>query len=385
MPNRFPENGIFAVVGDHPTHDLAGSTSRDLTLGELLALADPSALAGLDLGYGSSAGSEPLRQILAADLGVPPEAVVTTTGGASLALAAIALEAVAPGDRVVVARPSFPAAFETLVAAGLDVVPLPLAFESGYALDLDRLADTLTPATRLVSLATPQNPSGVAIPLPTIRDALDVLDRHAPRALLLVDETYREAVYGNAPVPPSAAALDPRILTVASISKAHGAPGLRVGWLTAHDPALRARLVLAKNNLVITGSVLDEALAAVLLQHREAILAPRRAHLAQALDTVEAWVGDHADRLAWNRPDGGALCAVRLRPEVYGDVAVDAFWDALPALDLRLADGSWFGESRRVARLGFGHLPLDRLRLALDAVSAALQAPLDGRGSLPRS
>ena len=65
MPNRFPENGIFAVVGDHPTHDLAGSTSRDLTLGELLALADPSALAGLDLGYGSSAGSEPLRQILA--------------------------------------------------------------------------------------------------------------------------------------------------------------------------------------------------------------------------------------------------------------------------------------------------------------------------------
>ena len=377
MPSRFPKNGIFALVEDHPTHDLAGSTARDLTLRELLALADADALADLELGYGTSVGSEPLRQTIADDLGVPPQTVVTTTG-ASLALA---LEAVAPGDRVVVARPSFPAAFETLVAAGLDVVPLPLSFESGYALDLDRLADTLTPATRLVSLATPQNPSGVAIPLAAIRDALDVLDRHAPDAVLLIDETYREAAYGDAPVPPSAAALDPRVLTVASISKAHGAPGLRVGWLTAHDAALRARLVLAKNNLVITSSVLDEALATVLLRHRETVLAPRRAHLAQALATVEAWVGDHADRLEWNRPDGGALCAVRLRPEVYDGAAVDAFWGALPALDLRLADGSWFGESRRVARLGFGYLPLDRLASALDAVSVALRSSQDGHRS----
>jgi aspartate/methionine/tyrosine aminotransferase len=49
----------------------------------------------------------------------------------------------------------------------------------------------------------------------------------APEARLFVDETYREAVYGNDPVPPSAAGLGPRVLTDASISKSHGSSGLR--------------------------------------------------------------------------------------------------------------------------------------------------------------
>jgi DNA-binding transcriptional MocR family regulator len=48
----------------------------------------------------------------------------------------------------------------------------------------------------------------------------------------------------------------------------------------------------------------------------------------------------------------------------------------LPEHELQLGSGTWFGESRRVFRLGFGYLPPERLGLALSALSSVLDAAL---------
>ena len=56
-----------------------------------------------------------------------------------------------------------------------------------------------------MSLASPQNPSGVRFTEQELLDLLDRIEALAPQAVLLVDETYRQAVYGAAPVPGSAA------------------------------------------------------------------------------------------------------------------------------------------------------------------------------------
>jgi hypothetical protein len=61
----------------------------------------------------------------------------------------------------------------------------------------------------------------------------------APGCGVLVDETYRAATYGEAP-PPSAARLGPAVVTCSSLSKAHGAPGLRIGgWFGEEDRVFR--------------------------------------------------------------------------------------------------------------------------------------------------
>jgi hypothetical protein len=198
------------------------------------------------------------------------------------------------------------------------------------------------------------------------------MTRVCPHALLLVDEIYRDATYGDTPVPPSFANTDPRIITSGSISKAHGAPGLRCGWLTVHDPDLRDRLTVAKMNIVLSGSVLDEALAAAILDHRDDILAPRREFLAHALQIVEQWHQRERHRVDWVRPDGGAMCCIRLRPDTFDDTAVQRFWTALPELDLQLGVGEWFAETARIARLGFGYLPLEQLTPALEQLTYAL-------------
>jgi len=370
---RFPRNDVFSLLEVNRPFNLAESTSQDLTLGDVLDLAGGDALRGMKLGYGRAAGAPELREAIAQACGVPAEHVVTTQGTA-LALFLLAFETCRPGDEAVLVTPCFPPSRDCLVGAGAAVREVRLSFETGYQLDLEALAAQLSLRTKLVSLASPQNPSGVCTPRATVEQILALLEQHAPQAVLFIDETYREATYGGAPAPDSFAGLHPRIVTGSSVSKALGAPGLRTGWLTVADADLRARVAVAKMNTIICGSVLDEALAAALLRNRETVLAPRRQLLAATLTQLAAWCEAEHARVQWVRPDGGALCCVRLREAVFDDAAVARFWALLPGHDLQLAAGAWFGESERVLRLGFGHLPPERFAPALAALSAVLDA-----------
>jgi aspartate/methionine/tyrosine aminotransferase len=370
---RFPYNEIISLLDVNRPFNLAESTSQDLTVGDVLDLAGLETLRGLKLGYGRSAGSAELREEIAKICHVPAEHVVTMQGTA-LGLFLLAFETCRPGDEAVLVTPCFPPSRDCLLGAGVTVREVPLNFDNNYRLDLDALAASLSVKTKLVSLATPQNPSGVNTPRATIERILALLEARAPQAVLFIDEVYREATYGDGATPDSLAGMHPRIVTGASVSKALGAPGLRTGWLTVADAELRSRLAVAKVNTVLSGSVLDEALAAALLRQRETVLAPRRRLLAECLKELAVWCDAERQRVEWIRPDGGALCCVRLRAECFDDDAVARFWALLPGHELQLASGAWFGESERVFRLGFGYLPPDRLEPALAALSAVLDA-----------
>jgi hypothetical protein len=370
IPSRFPANDIVSLVGAPPRHDLAESFGPSLPAAQLLrdAAAALDGPPGLVLGYGSAAGDPALREAIAAAHDVDPAQVVVTVGGMH-ALFLLAFTLCAKGDEAVVAQPLFPLARHALQGVGATVRPLALHFDAGYQPDLDALRALLTPKTRLVSLASPQNPSGVAWPEATLRAIAQLVQQHAPEAWLLVDETYREASYGDTPVARSAVHLGPRVVSVASLSKCHGAPGLRIGWAITRDAALREALVTAKFNTVISCSPLDEALALQLLRQP---LHARREALAANLAVTADWARREAPRIEWVRPDAGALCCVRLRPGMFDDAAVARFHAALPEMGVRVGRGPWFGEADRVFRLGFGLQTPAGLREALEAMSAAL-------------
>ena len=370
---RFPYNEIISLLDVNRPFNLAESTSQDLTFGELLDLVGLEHIRNLKLGYGTSAGSPDLREAIAEMCNVSAEQIITTQGTA-LGLFLLAFETCRPGDEAVLATPCFPPSRDCLAGAGVAVREVKLSFDSGYRVEVENIAAALSLATKLVSIASPQNPTGVQITRADVEKLLAAIAAGAPEALLFIDETYREATYGDNPVVESFASLDPRIVTGASVSKALGAPGLRTGWLTVADADLRARLSMAKMNTVISGSVLDETLAAGLLRHRQSVLAPRRKLLVSALQQLSRWCTSEKNRIEWVEPDAGALCCLRLRADAFDDRAITRFWELLPSHDLQLASGSWFGESDRMFRLGFGYLPAERLGPALEALSAAMTA-----------
>jgi aspartate/methionine/tyrosine aminotransferase len=367
---RFPENDIISLVASSPRFDLAESVGPNLQLAELLGSSGDE-IGAMQLAYGTAEGDARLRNAIARRYGVTPEDVVVTVGGVH-ALFLLAFILCGEGGEAVAATPLFPPARSSLDIVGAKVTPFELSFARGYLPDIGDLRRLLTPQTRLVSLASPQNPSGVAIPQATLHEIVSAMAELCPQAHLLVDETYREAVFGDDPVAPSAVALGPKVISIASLSKCHGAPGLRIGWVVTRDAELRRQLVLGKFNTVISCSPLDEALAVKVLED-ESRMPGRNRHLAEGVERVASFVTRNSQFVEWVRPDAGALCCVRLKPSAFDDAAVARFHEALAKAGARVANGTWFGDEERVFRLGFGLLPMDELAAALDVLSGVLR------------
>jgi aspartate/methionine/tyrosine aminotransferase len=247
-------------------------------------------------------------------------------------------------------------------------------FEDGYRIDLDAFAGTLSSRTRLVMVASPQNPSGVPFSDSEVEQMLAAMSRSCPEALLLIDETFREATYGDAPPAASFAGRSPRLLTCASLSKAYGAPGLRIGWLTVPDPGLYEQLRLAKFDSSLSCGTLDEFLAARLLSRADQVLASRGALMADARGIVERWIKAHTGRLHWLRPEAGAFCCMQLDPATFGPRDIERFHAHLARQRTLIARGAWFGDTAHVFRLGLAYEPADQLEQGLDVISAALEA-----------
>jgi len=340
--------------------NLAESSVTDARLGDL-----DVALADLVLLYGDHLGHAGLREIIAADgPGLSPTDVLLTPGAAA-ALFMVATSLLRAGDHLIVARPNYATNLETPRAIGADISFLDLAWDDAWAVDPARIAGLLRPETRLVSLTTPHNPTGQVLDDATLAAIVELVEAH-PSAHLLIDETYRELQDGQ--LPPLAASRSERVISVSSLSKAYGLPGIRVGWLVTRDSTLRQTLLAAKEQIVITGSIVDETIGYEAVRQRDAFLAPIRQRSAQALDMTRAWMAAQ-DVFEWHEPRGGVVGFVRVRPGI--DLDMDTFYARLfDGFATIVGPGHWFEQSDRFFRLGFGWPTLDRLEEGLAALSA---------------
>ena len=368
----YPPHTMAPLYRGPREFDLSESTTRDLQLGDLIELVGLATFSAIELDYGHHDNGLPaFREAIGARWGVPAGQILTTHG-ANFALYLIASTLAAPNSHAIITAPFFQQAYNTLQAHRWEISTVQNQFDDGYTLNVAGIVAALKPKTRLVSIATPQNPSGILIPRQMIADLLNQMRQLAPDAYLLVDETYLEATYDPISPVPTVATLSERVLTCCSVSKAYGAPGLRAGWLTASDENLYAAMTAASGNILITNSVLSEQLATILLTCGAPVLNRQRGHLRAALDIVRAWQATEATRLDWNEPDAGGLCCMRIRADFLADAQLTAFWEALAELDTLVRPGLLFGSDQRHFRLGFGHIPYDMLEQGLSNISKAL-------------
>ena len=265
-------------------------------------------------------------------------------------------------------RPNYATNIETPKALSCEIDYLDLDFDKGFALDLDELAARVRSSTRLISLTTPHNPTGVSMTAEQLSAVVALAERSGAR--LLIDETYRDMSFG---VPLAVAAgLSERAISVCSLSKSYGIPGIRTGWIACRDQALMHRFLCAKEQIGITGSVVDEAAATQALRGADAWLAGNRTRLATAFAAVATWMAGEP-LLEWVVPDGGCVCFPRIRADAGVDVA--SFYRALNNdHGAYVGPGRWFEQSDRYFRVGYGWPTPDELAGGLAAVSAALRS-----------
>lgn len=369
---QFPASPITAVIDDRPRYNLGESCGRDLSVAEILTAGELADFGRVTAGYGTSKGDADLRAQIAARHGVRAGQVLITAGAAS----ALFLMGLLFGDgEIVLGVPCFPPTLDVVRGIGADIRTVRARFGDRYRIDADGLRRQLSPATSLVMLASPQNPSALAIPDDDITAVLDQMARVCPDAYLLLDETFREAAYRGAAPRPSLAAASPRIVTCSSLSKAYGVPGLRVGWLTVPDPGLYEQLRLAKFNAAISCGSVDEYLGGRILSRAGEVLAQRAEIMTDAREIVEGWVDKHAGLVRWLRPEAGAFCSLELdRGRFPGAGDVDRLLARVRDGGTSVALGPWFGDSTHVLRLGLAYEPPEKLELGLEVISEALHA-----------
>jgi aspartate/methionine/tyrosine aminotransferase len=344
-------------------YNLSESSICDRALSELDA-----DLSKLVLFYGPHRGDEALRALIAAQSGSPliRAGDVLTTGGAAGALFIVATSLLRQDSHLIVVRPNYATNIETPKAIGCQISYLDLKFEQGFRLDVGRIEAALRPNTAYLSITCPHNPSGTVMPW----EDLERIGRVAEQAgcHVLVDETYRDLSF-SAPYPTSAS-ISARFISISSVSKAYGIPGVRVGWLITRDPALQQRFLAAKEQIGICGSVVDEAIALAALRQRDPWLAAIATGNRERLGIVRRWLAQEA-RIEWIEPAGGVVCFQRLK--VPGHFDTGRFYRSLlENHGTYVGQGHWFEMPDTYMRIGFGWPTLPELRAGLAGISAAL-------------
>jgi aspartate/methionine/tyrosine aminotransferase len=351
---------------DTIAYNLSESSVADRRLADLGLDLD---LTDLLLCYGDHLGDPALREAVAAGGDGLTAGDVLVTPGAAAALFCTATSLVEPGDHVVVVRTNYATNLETPRAIGAEVDIVDLAFDDRWQLDVDCLAAQVRPGvTRLISITCPHNPTGTLLSTDSLQAVVDLAESCG--AALLVDETYRDLTHGR-PLP-VAASLSTRSISVSSMSKAYGLPGLRVGWAICRDPVIAETLLAAKEQMVICGPTLDEAIAGHVLADRERILPPILDDVRSRLTIVRDWLKGQ-DTFEWIEPSGGVVSLVRIRPEI--EIDTQRFYEVLLAdHGTYVGPGHWFEVDDRYFRLGFGWPTIDELRSGLAGLSAAAVA-----------
>ncbi len=350
---------------DTITNNLSESSVSDRRLRDLDVELD---LEELLLCYGDHRGDPLLREAVAAGGDVDADQVLVTAGAAA-ALFGIATALLERGDHAVVVRTNYATNLETPRAIGAELDVVDLRFEDQWRLDVEDVAVRVRDGrTRLISVTQPHNPTGTTFDRATL-DALVALAERSG-AVLLVDETYRDLTHGD-PLP-LAASLSPRAVSVSSMSKAYGLPGLRVGWAVCRDVDLGEQLLAAKEQMLICGATLDERIAGTVLAARERVLPPILEDVRERLEVVRAWMAAQST-FEWVEPTGGVVGLVRFRSDVPVDTA--RFHEVLLAEHgTYVGPGHWFELDDRHFRLGYGWPSMDELHAGLAALTAAAAA-----------
>ena len=266
-----------------------------------------AAIASLESGetfYSQNLGRPYLREAIATYLSrlhereIVPDRVAAVGSGVSALMIASQL-VLSPGDKVVAVTPLWPNVVEIPKILGAAVTRVPLAIANGkWSLDLQRTLDALTPNTRLLIVNSPNNPTGLPIPV----ESLMAFRSAAPDPFLLIDFAYIEFGCDATGSDPreivEALRWMPKTVMVRTLSKAWGLAGLRVGWTeSAPDLATRIRVAggpfpIASASIEIGCAVLSGVDSDRQVAKRVRRVAANRSEIARIIEETGLDAGD---------------------------------------------------------------------------------------------
>jgi aspartate/methionine/tyrosine aminotransferase len=204
-------------------------------------------------GYTPSVGIQPLREAVAADvhrrLGaeIDPGKLMIVPGGKVTMFAAILMFG-EPGAEILYPDPGFPIYRSMIEFTGATPIPVPIREENGFGFTAEEVLGLITPATRLLILNSPANPTGGVTPKAEIDALVAGLAAH-PQVAILSDEIYDQFLFDGEEHATLLAypEIRERLILLNGWSKTYAMTGWRMGWSLWPDGLFEAARKLAVN------------------------------------------------------------------------------------------------------------------------------------------
>jgi aspartate/methionine/tyrosine aminotransferase len=329
---------------------LSSSDAESRTIQELLDLEPDAHERFLKhwCGYTESPGAPYLREAIAGIYRGIHQDDVLAVAAAEEAIFVFYHAIAAPGDHIIVETPCYESALELARSTGAQVSEWPRSFENGWAHDVAALEKLIQPNTKIIYINTPHNPTGLLMP----RQIFDQVLAFAARRGIFVfcDEVYRELEHDPATRLPAACETYERAVSLGSMSKSYGLPGLRMGWLVSKDREILQRCLEFKYYTTICSSAPSEFLTALALRHREVLAQRNRQIVLRNLPLLDAFFRQRASLFEWTKPNASPIGFVRFKPQR----DVSSFCEQLARdTGVLLLPGTVYDQPRHI-RFGFG-------------------------------
>jgi len=347
-------------------YNLSDSGVHPYSLNELLSAEEREKVLAAELGYGWTNGAVALREAIAAIYKDRTADEVMVTNGSAEANFLMAMTLLEPGDEIIVVVPNYLQIRGWAKALGAVVRDVPLREELGWLPDPADIRAALSPRTKVITLCTPNNPTGRVVPAELLGEIVAIARENG--LWLHTDEVYKGAEYGTVE-PPSGVDLYEKAIVTNGLSKAMAMPGLRIGWLVGPAAEIYASWQRKDYTSITTGAV-SELVATMVLQpaRRKAILDRSRDLLSRNVDLMVRWVRANEGLVSLAPPQAGGMAFVRYHLPVNSTELVHRIKDERSVL---LAPGDVYGMDGYF-RVGIG-APAHVLEGGLDRVQAFLR------------
>lgn len=215
------------------------------------------------LGYTEALGITALRERISlhyADtygLNISSEQVVITTGSSAGFMLSF-LATLDVGDRVAIMEPGYPCYREIIKVLGLEAVPLPIGFETGWVPDIHDVREAIeTKGVKALLFASPANPTGAVVGNDDLSEIIELTARH--KVWFFSDEIYHGLTYGTMPrtAAGQGSQLNDHVIVLNSFSKYYGMTGWRIGWMVV-PPRLTRVIEKLNQHLFISAPTLSQ-------------------------------------------------------------------------------------------------------------------------------
>jgi aspartate/methionine/tyrosine aminotransferase len=345
-------------------YNLSESGVHPMLLKELLDQAPGSMdhFMNTDLNYPYVNGTPGLRENIAALYDGATADNVLVTVGAIEANYIATRTLLSAGDEIVIMLPNYMQIWGIAKNHGLRIRTFHLREDDNWTPDLDELNAAVTPATKLIAVCNPDNPTGYAF-----TDAeMDAIVAAAERvgAWILADEVYSGAERVGDGQTPSFFGRYDKVLAMGSMSKSYGMPGLRIGWVVGPADALDE--IWARHEYTtISATMLSNKLAEIALSPkvRPRIIQRTRDYIRRGYPVLLQWMETHKDTFHFVPPQAAAITFVRYNLDINSTDFIERLRREKSVL---IVPGDHFGMDHFV-RISFG-LPHDYLTAALDRI-----------------